>query len=414
MSNNINRDHIIFLGLGLIVTFLASAIKSIYQVYFPDLAKNYNVNFSDISMVGAIFGLAVGILSPITGSICDKYGATKTIFSGIIIAIIAFLLISFSKSYFILVLSYSIFLAYSLTTMTFVPFGILVDSIFQEEQKGLMYTILSNGTSIGFIVLSPLWIYINKSITWYDLCFYLFFTYLILLVPTGVILNKNYKITPSKSTSQSTTNISEIFKPKFLLLALSFGGCGAAMAFIDVHLVSLLKNINIFQEQFLGSRERFIALSLSTLGITELIGAFLIVFILRFLNPFILLALLYGLRSIIFYGIKVSTSAWISLILIASFGLTYMGTVIISSLICLKWYGIEIKGKMFGVMFLFHQLFVFLSVWLGGMIFDKYASYDLYIYFLIGLSFLSSISAIVLFFSSIKNLNMHKLNGRTQ
>lgn len=380
------KNQLLFLLLGLTVTIFASSIKSVYQIYFVDLPSIYSLSRSQVSLLGALFGLFVGIFSPFTGWLCDKYGPSLTIFSGVIVAVIGFFGIYIFDTLVLLILCFSVLLSYALTAMTFIPFGVLIDRIFQNNEKNLTYTILSNGTAIGFIVLSPLWVYLNKYISWENINAILSILFLFVLSPIGYFFWKKFpntvktkKIDLNKSVKYKIKNY--IFEKKYSLLALSFGGCGMTMAFIDVHLVALLKTVDIYH--LFKSNDSFVAISLSTLGITELIGSFLVLWAINRYNLYLVLGFLYLVRAIVFLLMNLSSSDSLYMVFIAVFGLTYMGTVIISSLICLRWYGVEIKGRMFGMLFLVHQIFVFISIWLGGLLYDFFASYELYVYSLI-------------------------------
>jgi hypothetical protein len=90
-----------------------------------------------------------------------------------------------------------------------------------------------------------------------------------------------------------------------------------------------------------------------------------------------------------------------------------MGTVIITSLICLQIYGEKIKGKMFGFLFLVHQIAVFATIWLGGIAFDMTHSYELVTLWVSSFCFASVIAGLILHWlfqkpeSSNEKLNCH-------
>ncbi|OTG87044.1 MFS transporter [Acinetobacter sp. ANC 4558] len=396
-----NKSSIVILGL--MITLMASSIKGLYQVYFVDLLDIYQMSRAQLSLLGAIFGLFVGIFSPITGYICDKYGPLKTILSGIVVAIVLFGLISINQSQYILFLSLGVLAAYAITAMTFIPFAILVDSIFKDENKGMAFAILSNGTAIGFIVLSPLWVYFSTFLSWQYSNFIVFLLFLIVILPCGLLLNKKVIIPAKKKESlQSKPKVlKELTSFNFLFLTLSFGGCGMAMAFIDVHLLPLIKENKTF---FLfDSNTTLIATALSTLGIAEIIGSIFIAIIIRYANLYLTLAALYLVRCLLFIYISIFNTDLSFLAFAFIFGLTYMGTVIISSLLCLKWYGAQIKGQIFGYLFLFHQIFVFISVWSGGIIYDFNNNYTLYLLMLSLISLTSIFASLFLFFKHYTN-----------
>ncbi|WP_019673663.1 MFS transporter [Psychrobacter lutiphocae] len=407
-SDLVNKSQVLFLVCGLIVTILASAIKSVYQIYFIDLPDIYNLSRSQVSLLGALFGLFVGIFSPITGWLCDKYGASLTIISGIVVAIIGFYGISVVDTLPLLIVCFSILLSYALTAMTFIPFGILIDSVFNENTKNASYTLLANGTAIGFIVLSPLWVYLNGFVGWQSINSILSVVYLIVLIPIGICFYIRFPkklivdstSLPSSESAQDLTHTNDsqpnkiitlLLNKRYLLLAVSFGGCGMAMAFIDVHLVALIKTIDTLQ--VFNSNDTFVATSLSLLGITELIGSGLVLIAVKRYNLYVVLGSLYLIRAITFWLMGLFSIDSVYVLLLSLFGLTYMGTVIISSLLCLRWYGAHIKGTMFGMLFFVHQVFVFASVWLGGLNFDVSGSYKWYLYALIVMCLISAMAS---------------------
>ncbi|MDX1553632.1 MAG: hypothetical protein R3198_13470, partial [Marinobacter sp.] len=89
------------------------------------------------------------------------------------------------------------------------------------------------------------------------------------------------------------------------------------------------------------------------------------------------LAMLYGVRALSLGMLAVTHSPSLFILFAVLFGLTYMGTVILTSMICLNCYGPKIKGKMFGLLFSVHQVAVFLTAWLGGFARDATGDYTL-------------------------------------
>ncbi len=365
-----NKTIGLIVFIGVVITFFASAIKGAYQVYFLDLTLEYNIERGTFALTGAVFGLTIGVVSPLVGWVCDRYGAAQTICSGAITTAIVFFGLGLTSSFFAFILLYGILAAYSLAAMTFVPLGLIIDKIFNEKHKGLAFAAITNGTAIGFIVLSPLWVWLNTFLNWYQVCIGIGITFTLIVLPCTIYLNfvlPNINRQNDTSNYDDTLNLKQhVINPTFILLAISFAGCGASMAFIDVHLVPLI------QESILETsiKPRIIASTLSLLGITELIGAFLIGYLLRFLNPTLLLASLYFIRLIAMIIIVNSDSSMMFLLFSILFGITYMGTVIITSIMCLNFYGSQIKGRVFGFLFTIHQVSVFITIWGGGLIYD--------------------------------------------
>jgi len=390
--------------IGVLITFWASAIKGSYQVYFVDLTEFFSLDRGHFSLTSAIFGLSIGVLSPIVGAICDRVGPSATILSGSLSATFIYLLFSFELDFITFLVLFGVLAAYALTAMTFVPLALIVDKLFESENKGMAYAAITNGTAVGFMVLSPLWVWLNTFLTWQEVSLVIFSVFMLVITPASIWLcrrlpkikfqsDKGEKDDDfSADNALSKNNVRALLtKSTFLFLALSFSGCGASMAYIDVHLVPLL------QDRFMDDTNQtsIVAATLSFLGAAELIGAFIVGYILRFLQASHILAALYIIRALSLVILLVADNLILCLIFSVLFGLTYMGTVIITSLLCLESYGQRIKGQMFGFLFTVHQILVFSTIWLGAFLYDITGDYQLITYLVIGLCLVSSGASLV-------------------
>ncbi|MBL3555260.1 MULTISPECIES: MFS transporter [Marinobacter] len=364
--------------IGFVVMFLSSSIKGTYQIYFRDLADFFGVGRGAFALSGALFGLSLGLFSPVVGAVCDRYGPYLCLLSGGAVASLAFFLLGNVTEYGVFLFAYGILAAYALAALSFVPVGILIDRVISRQRKGLAFAAVSNGVAIGFIVLSPLWVWLNNWMTWSDLSNYLAIVFAVLITIPVLLVSRAFPVpgdTSASGQNENSDKVSEhLKKPLFLLLAMSFAGCGASMAFIDIHLVPLV------QERTLslgGEGTSTVALMLSVLGLFELIGAVVVGYVAGKLNVSRLLAMLYGVRALSLAMLAVTHSPALFILFAVLFGLTYMGTVILTSMICLNCYGPKIKGKMFGLLFSVHQVAVFLTAWLGGFARDATGDYTL-------------------------------------
>ena len=74
--------------------------------------------------------------------------------------------------------------AFALAAVQYVPMGVLVEETFKgSKNKGLIYALLINGTGLGFVILSPLWVYLNLTISWQEIYLILGVFFLVVLTP---------------------------------------------------------------------------------------------------------------------------------------------------------------------------------------------------------------------------------------
>lgn len=387
-------------AVGFMVMFLSSSLKGAYQVYFLDLAEVLHVGCGAVGLGGGLFGLVLGLASPFVGRLCDRFGAYTSLIAGSAVAAMSFLVLGVTQSYSGFLFGYSLLAAYAMASLTFVPVGMMIDQSIPERHRSFAYALTTNGTSIGFIVLSPLWVWLNGWMSWPTLMLTLSLLFVCVLTLPLMGLKRQVQPAACRRThtapSPSFARVSQyVRQPLFLVLAVSFSGCGAAMAFIDIHLVPLIHERLGMQAGGHALAQVTTASTLSVLGVLELAGCLLVGLVADRVNNTVLLSLLYAIRIVAMIMLLYAHDAWVFIGFGILFGATYMGTVIVTSMTCLRAYG-EVRGTMFGLLFLCHQVAVFAVAWLGGVLHDALQSYDAIIVVIAIISGVSAVAALFL------------------
>ncbi len=370
----VKRHALLILLIGFTVVFLSSSIKNTYQVFFIQMTESFGQTRGEFAVAASVFVLVFGISSPIVGLLIDRIGPKRTILLGLILSGVAMLGCALLDSFIAFVLLYGVVAAFGLTAMSYVPMGILVDQSFSEKHKGLAYATLTNGGAIGFMVLSPGWVFTQSYFVWQQV--YLFLGILFLLPLLFLVfryLPDDQRCAVTKVTEQPILTFSDkvkvVFSHRpFYVLMFGFMGCGVTMAFIDVHMVAHLQDLQLTQTQ--------IGIALSLLGAAELIGGFLAGWMCgRFSKRYVITGF-YLLRAVSLIVLLIMPNVMGVLLFAALFGLSYLGTVIGTSMYTLSLFGRAFKGFAFGFIWLIHQLGAFLSTQLGANAFDWYGNYQ--------------------------------------
>lgn len=388
MNGHKNSRTIIALliAIGFAVMFASTAIKGIYQVYFVQLAEHYGRGRAQFAWSGGLFMLATGFMSPLVGALSDRVGPLRTSAIGAFGAGVALLSVAvWHQSIVFFSLAFGIVGAFGLAAMTFVPMGILVDRLFEERKKGLAYAVVTNGTAIGFIVLSPMWIWLQPQASWTTV---FAVVGVVLAIPIAVTLWLASRWEPSAASATSAKIPAQHASAwsvvrhdaVFYVLAAGFFGCGATMAFIDVHLLPH------WQDQGVPRFE--MAFAMSVLGVLELLSGIASGMLAMRFSKHRLLALFYAMRSL---SMLLLLAPWMGILPFAVlFGASYLGTVVLTSMFCFERYGSQVKGKVFGLLFLVHQVGAFLTVQLGAWSFESSGNY---VHAIMALALLTLVSA---------------------
>jgi len=268
---------------------------------------------------------------------------------------------------------YGFVAAFGLTAMSYVPMGILVDQSFATKHKGLVYATLTNGAAIGFMVLSPLWVFLQEVMPWQEVFVFLGVIYLVPLFLLVKFYLPDDKLEADSEAGKLKKKFSEkmgyVFKNKpFYALMFGFFGCGVTMAFIDVHLVAHFQDMQLTPTQ--------ISIALSVLGATELLGAFAAGWLCGKYPKSYVIAGFYFIRAIAILLLLMVPNFLGAVVFVALFGLSYLGTVVGTSMYTLSIFGKELKGFAFGFIWLVHQVGAFGSTQLGANAHDWFGSYD--------------------------------------
>ncbi|ANH66466.1 MFS transporter [Mitsuaria sp. 7] len=396
--------HLVYglVAVGFLVMFVSTSVKSVYQVYFADLATHFGRGRSDFAWSGSVFMLVTGLVSPLVGSLSDRLGPLRTVVIGCLAAGAALAGTSlFDGSLPVFVLGYGLLAAFGLAAMTYVPMGVLVDRLFEQKKSGLAFAVVTNGTSISFIVLSPFWLWLAPKASW-ETTFLMVGVFLALplagLAWFAAAKSKAAGLdaasaAPDAETATGTATGTKAAPPRawsvlrrdsgFYALAIGFMGCGASMAFIDVHLVAFWQDHS--------TPRGLMGVSLSLLGVLELISGLLTGWLAIRLPKRALLGVFYLLRSCAVLLLLGASEDLRTLGFAVVFGATYLGTVVLTSMFCMARYGAAIKGRAFGYLFLAHQLGAFASVQLGALSHDLWGSYQPYI---VGLATLTALGGL--------------------
>jgi MFS family permease len=155
----------------------------------------------------------------------------------------------------------------------------------------------------------------------------------------------------------------------YVLLVLGFFTCGFQLAFVTVHLPSYLLDRGMSAE--IGGW------TLATIGLFNIIGSVSAGYLgNRFPKRYILSSIYFARALSIAAFILLPASPTATLVFGAVTGLLWLSTVPPTSSLVALMFGTRWLAMLFGFAFLSHQIGGFLGVWLGGVVFDTYGSYN--------------------------------------
>ena len=371
------------IGLTIVLTLAASFIYAIsggirnnYGIMFDAIIENTGLSYSYISLVLAFGQLFYGAIQPFCGILAEKKGNAFALIFGVCFILIGLIWLPHCKSPASLMLCLGFFLS---SGTGIVSYGLLIGSVATKIPARSISTIsgiINASSGIGNAALSPIiqFLLAKGGIA---------FTMLILSVPTLSLIpicffvgrNKNVDINKNNFEKTSEKNSTKdifikAFKDKtYILLIIGFFTCGFHMSLIMNHLPK--------QFIFYGISPQTSSYAFALYGIITIVGSIISGSLCDKYKMKNVLGYFYGARVIIVVLFLILPKTIFVIFAFASLlGFTGASTVPpVSGIINLK-FGAKYITALYGLVFFIHQIGAFFGAYLGGVLFEKFSSYN--------------------------------------
>ena len=182
------------------------------------------------------------------------------------------------------------------------------------------------------------------------------------------------------------------------MIFLGFFSCGFQLAFITAHFPAFIAEASspIIQNSLVSlvcnSTSSLGALSIAIIGVFNIIGSISAGALGKNFSKKYLLSIIYTGRTfaaLLFILLPITPMSVVIFSIVM--GTLWLATVPLTSGIVAHIYGLQYMGTLYGVVFFSHQLGSFVGVWLGGLFYDIYGSYNIVWWVGIGVGAFSAI-----------------------
>jgi MFS family permease len=323
-----------------------------------------------IALAIALHNLVWGFAQPFAGAAADRYGAAPVVAFGALSFAAGLALSSVAPSGFFLVIGMGLLVGIGVSCTTFAVVLASVGRVASPERRSMAMGVASAGGSFGQFVLVPATQFANEGLG-ISIALLGLAVLMAVVSPLGIVLDR--RDAGAAPQSQFAYALSDVLSLAlrhrgYILLTLGFFTCGFQLAFIATYLPGYLVVCNM--PAGLG------AAALATIGLFNMGGTWACGWLGGRMRQQYILGWLYLIRgaaiAVFFLTPKTETSV---MVFAAVMGLTWLGTVPLTSGLVAKIFGTRHLGTLFGVCFLSHQVGSFLGAGVGGIIFDLTGSY---------------------------------------
>jgi len=253
------------------------------------------------------------------------------------------------------------------------------------ENRSLALGIATAAGSAGQIVGPPIASWLLGIMPWSEVFLVFAVSILFVLVVLPFLRAKDFATRKELEEGLLDVCGKALKDPSYIMIFLGFFSCGFQLAFITAHFPALVEEmcIGIPQDSLLRSigvstTSALGAFSIAVIGMANLLGTIAAGALGKYFPKKNLLSLIYTGRTIaaaVFIMMPITSN---SILLFSTvMGGLWLATVPLTSGLVAHIYGLKYMGTLYGLVFLSHQLGGFSGVWLGGLFYDEFGSYDI-------------------------------------
>ncbi|WP_319530119.1 MFS transporter [uncultured Cohaesibacter sp.] len=323
------------------------------------------------SLAIALQNLVWGVAAPFVGMIADRFGTARVLIAGALAYSASLLWMSTVTDPSSFLLSAGVMMGIGIAGSGFFLVLAAFTRLLPPQFRSVAFGLGTAAGSLGQFLFAPLSQGLIAAYGWREAL--MIMGVIVLLVPliAPVFRGKPSSDAEAGASEQSLGDaLREAFgHNSYVLLVFGFFVCGWHVAFITTHLPPFIADY--------GIDAKWGGWAIALIGLFNMIGAFVSGILGAKLPLRYMLSFIYLTRSVVIaIFIMVPISVVSILAFSAAMGLLWLSTVPPTQGLVLKMFGARYVATLFGFVFLSHQIGSFLGVWLGGVLYDRYGSYD--------------------------------------
>jgi MFS family permease len=366
------RTPTLIIVSGLLLSLIAFGVRSGTGLFLSPISLELGWGREVFALSIALQMLIWGACVPIAGAIADKFGSARVLATGAVFYGVGFALMAYSSEPWHMHLTAGALVGIGLAGTSFTIVIAVLARMVRPERRSVVVGLCSAFTSLGQFVILPLGQGFITAYGWHTAAILLGAIALCML-PFAFVVRANGRPPAGVVDQKLTAALGEAFGYRsYVLTVIGFFVCGFQLFFIVNHLPSYISDQ--------GLPPWVASWTLAMVGLANVVGAILAGFIGGRWphHKRLWLAAIYVTRSIATLGfILLPLVPESAMIYGAIMGLLWLSTVPLTQGLVAQFFGLRWMATLFGIAFFSHQVGGFLGVWLGGLLFDLYKSYDI-------------------------------------
>ena len=368
---------------GSVILMLGFAVRASFGVFQIPIASEFGWARIEFSLAIAIQNLAWGIGQPVFAAIGERFGDRKAIVLGALVYAAGLVLSAYGttpEEHQI----WNVLIGFGIAGTGFGVILAMVGRAASDEHRSMALGVATAAGSAGQIIGPPAAVYLLGLMDWPAVFMVFAGVVLASLIMLPMLRAPEAAMRAEIEESMGEVVSRAIGDPNYILIFLGFFSCGYQLAFVTAHFPAfvtemcgpidpggLLAGLGITTTSQLG------AWAIALIGFANIAGTLLAAKLGNHYRKKSLLALIYTGRTVIAaWFILVPMTPVTVIVFSLAMGTLWLATVPLTAGLIGYIYGLRYMGTLYGIVFFSHQLGSFLGVWMGGMFYDLYGSYE--------------------------------------
>jgi MFS family permease len=366
------RTPLVIVVCGCLIGMLTFGPRSTLGFFMQPMSREFSWGRDVFALALAIQNLLWGLGQPISGAIADRFGTLRVISLGALMYAAGLIVMRYSSTPLSLDVSAGVLIGFGLSGCSFNLVLSAFGKLLPSEWRGIALGAGTAAGSFGQFVFAPFGVAMLDNFGWQPAltvfaCLMLFVVPLSLALATPASTSNAISVTEQQTFKHA---LAEAFGHRsYVLLVLGFFTCGFQLAFITVHLPAYLVDR--------GMPVQTGGWVIATIGLFNIVGSLSVGWLQgRFPKRYIL-SVIYLVRAmsiVAFISFPITTFSSVAFGIVT--GLTWLSTVPPTSSLVALMFGTRWLATLYGFAFFSHQVGGFLGVLLGGIVFEKFNSYN--------------------------------------
>lgn len=338
-------------------------------LFLPPVTHDLALRAADFTFAVAVQNIAWGVFQAPVGAIADKWGMRPAMMAGGILYVVAMLVMLSATGAAALTVSGALVgmaLACTASSLAMTAAARAVS----PERRSQILGLISACSSLGTLVIAPSVQFLLAGWHWH-VAVILFIFLAIAIVPCAFMASAVDRIPRPEERSATMREVvgAAFTNRRYVVMSCAYFVCGLQLVFLTTHLPNYLA--------ICGQDPMLSATALATVGGVNIFGSWFAGWLGGRYPKYILLGLLYLLRSCVLtlYFIAPPTPAT-TIIFAAAMGMLWLGVIPLVSGLVAEMFGTRYMATILGISFVVHQMGSVIGAWGGGLIFDVFGSYN--------------------------------------